>query len=145
MTVINITRRTVTQIVMRNPVTVITQGRGLMGFKGDQGDPAPNTIWQFSEDGATWSITIPENVLYMRESSDNGVTWTDAIMLPSAAQLALKANVSDVNTALALKAPLSSPALTGTPTAPTAPQGTNTNQIATTAYVFLATMEGDWA
>lgn len=34
-----------------------------------------------------------------------------------------------------LKAPLASPALTGTPTAPTAPVGTNTTQIATTAYV----------
>lgn len=37
--------------------------------------------------------------------------------------------------ALALKAPLSSPALTGTPTAPTASVGTNTTQIATTQYV----------
>lgn len=33
------------------------------------------------------------------------------------------------------KANLSSPALTGTPTAPTAAEGTNTTQIATTAYV----------
>ena len=37
--------------------------------------------------------------------------------------------------ALALKAPLSSAALTGTPTAPTASVGTNTTQIATTQYV----------
>lgn len=37
--------------------------------------------------------------------------------------------------ALALKAPLASPALTGTPTAPTAAAGTNTTQIATTAFV----------
>lgn len=35
-----------------------------------------------------------------------------------------------------LKAPLASPALTGTPTAPTAPAGTNTTQIATTAFVL---------
>ena len=33
-------------------------------------------------------------------------------------------------------APLTSPALTGTPTAPTAASGTNTTQLATTAYVY---------
>lgn len=37
------------------------------------------------------------------------------------------------------KAPLASPALTGTPTAPTAAAGTNTTQIATTAYVMART------
>lgn len=40
-----------------------------------------------------------------------------------------------VTNALALKAPLASPALSGTPTAPTAAPGTNTTQIATTAFV----------
>ena len=52
-------------------------------------------------------------------------------------------NTSDANkpvstaqqTALDLKAPLASPALTGTPTAPTASQGTSTTQIATTSFV----------
>ena len=72
--------------------------------------------------------------------------------------LGTKANITDVNTALALKAdityvdnqlstrdstisglntskaPLASPALTGTPTAPTAAVNTNTTQVATTAY-----------
>ena len=45
------------------------------------------------------------------------------------------ANVTGLQTALDLKAPLDSPALTGTPTAPTAATSTNTTQIATTAYV----------
>lgn len=40
-----------------------------------------------------------------------------------------------INTALAAKAPLASPTLTGTPKAPTASSGTNTTQIATTAFV----------
>jgi microcystin-dependent protein len=52
-------------------------------------------------------------------------------------------NTSDANkpvstaqqAALDLKADLASPALTGTPTAPTAASGTNTTQIATTAFV----------
>ncbi|GCD15588.1 phage tail protein [Escherichia coli] len=43
-----------------------------------------------------------------------------------------------INNALALKAPLSSPALTGTPTAPTAAQSVNNTQIATTAFVRSA-------
>jgi hypothetical protein len=53
-------------------------------------------------------------------------------------------NTSDANkpvstatqTALNLKANLASPALTGVPTAPTASNGTNTTQIATTAFVL---------
>lgn len=44
-------------------------------------------------------------------------------------------NVDGLQTALDAKAPLASPSLTGTPTAPTAATSTNTTQIATTAYV----------
>jgi hypothetical protein len=40
-----------------------------------------------------------------------------------------------ITNALALKAPLASPALTGTPTAPTAAAATNNTQVATTAFV----------
>ena len=45
-------------------------------------------------------------------------------------------------TAIGLKAPLASPALTGTPTAPTAAVGTNTTQIATTEFVQVANPTG---
>lgn len=45
------------------------------------------------------------------------------------------ANVTSLQTSLDAKAPLASPALTGTPTAPTAALGTNTTQVATTAFV----------
>src|SRR5210317_1402710 len=47
-------------------------------------------------------------------------------------------NVDGLQTALNAKAPLASPALTGTPTAPTATAGTNTTQVATTAFVSTA-------
>ena len=40
-----------------------------------------------------------------------------------------------IQTAVNSKANLSSPALTGTPTSPTAAAGTNTTQVATTAFV----------
>jgi len=44
----------------------------------------------------------------------------------------------NISTAIATKADLSSPTLTGTPAAPTASTGTNTTQIATTAFVIDA-------
>ena len=44
-------------------------------------------------------------------------------------------NIDNLQTTLNNKAPLLSPALIGTPTAPTANVGTNTNQIATTEFV----------
>jgi hypothetical protein len=43
---------------------------------------------------------------------------------------------TDLVSALALKAPLASPTFTGVPAAPTASPGTNTTQIATTAFVL---------
>lgn len=46
-----------------------------------------------------------------------------------------------VDVAMKNRAPLESPALTGTPTAPTADKGTNTTQIATTAFVQAAISE----
>ena len=45
---------------------------------------------------------------------------------------------NDTNNLLAQKAPLASPALTGTPTVPTAGRGTNNGQIASTAFVAQA-------
>lgn len=45
---------------------------------------------------------------------------------------------ASISASLGLKAPLASPALTGVPTAPTASGGTNTTQVATTAFVTSA-------
>lgn len=45
---------------------------------------------------------------------------------------------NNIATAVATKADLANPALTGTPTAPTASSGTSTTQIATTAFVAAA-------
>jgi hypothetical protein len=46
-----------------------------------------------------------------------------------------ESGVSALTSIVGTKAPIDSPALTGTPTAPTAAAGTNTTQIATTAFV----------
>lgn len=54
-------------------------------------------------------------------------------------QAALAAQLAgDIATALALKAPLASPALTGNPTAPTQTAGDSTTKLATTAFVSTA-------
>jgi len=70
------------------------------------------------------------------------VAWTGITGKPSsftpAAHTHVTSEVTGLDTALASKAPLASPALTGTPTAPTATAGTNSTQLATTAFVAAA-------
>ncbi|HBA9460172.1 TPA: phage tail protein [Escherichia coli] len=67
---------------------------------------------------------------FVQLSSDtNSVSETQA-----ATPKAVKAVMDETNR----KAPLNSPALTGTPTTPTAQQGTNNTQIASTAFVMAA-------
>jgi len=81
----------------------------------------------------TGTVTIPAGASI---TAPNGLVKGDV-------GLANVDNTSDVNkpvstaqqTALDLKANLASPALTGTPTAPTAAAATNTTQIATTEFV----------
>jgi hypothetical protein len=83
-------------------------------------------------------------------STNNGVALWDGTtgkLLKNGAVLGSAAFVATADlpistatqTALNLKAPLASPGLTGTPTAPTAAAATNTTQIATTAFVQAAT------
>ena len=70
------------------------------------------------------------------------VPWTGITGKPSAFTPDVHAHaISDVTglqTALDAKAPLASPAFTGTPTVPTATAGTNTTQAASTAFVQAA-------
>lgn len=74
-------------------------------------------------------------------------TFTGTVVLPSTTSIGnvdsteigyLDGVTSAIQTQLNAKAPLASPALTGTPTAPTAAAGTNSTQIATTAFVQAA-------
>lgn len=74
----------------------------------------------------------------------SGLTTADIAKLASvtatATQLNYIVNVpADTNASLAAKAPLASPALTGTPTAPTQADSDNSTKIATTAYVTAKT------
>jgi hypothetical protein len=65
-------------------------------------------------------------------------TYVDAQGASITSAVALKADKTYVDTQDATKAPINSPALTGSPTAPTAAAGTSTVQIATTAFVANA-------
>ena len=68
-------------------------------------------------------------------SANKTVTgWNEGKMTYGNIQIS-ESQVTNLTEHLNAKAPLASPALTGTPTAPTAANGTNTTQIATTAFV----------
>ena len=66
-----------------------------------------------------------------------GITGKPTSFTPSSHSHSIS-QVTSLQAALDAKAPLASPALTGSPTAPTATAGTNTTQIATTAFVAAA-------
>ena len=63
---------------------------------------------------------------------------SDADSAIAAVQADVDQNESDADAAIALKADIDSPTFTGTPAAPTAGAGTNTTQLATTAFVTAA-------
>jgi hypothetical protein len=75
------------------------------------------------------------SALGLGSAAEMAVEVFDSAGSADAVASSLSAYQTANNAALALKAPLASPALTGTPTAPTAAVATNTTQIATTAYV----------
>jgi hypothetical protein len=72
----------------------------------------------------------------------DAVAWTGITGKPSsftpAAHMHATSEVTGLDAALSAKASLASPALTGTPTAPTASAGTSSTQLATTAFVAAA-------
>ena len=71
------------------------------------------------------------------------ISETDGKISATYSDIAIaQSQVTDLTTDLGNKAPKNSPALTGTPTAPTAAAGTNTTQIATTAFVKTAVTNG---
>ncbi|EJN3722057.1 phage tail protein, partial [Escherichia coli] len=75
------------------------------------------------------NATTTQKGIVQLSSATNSTSETLA-----ATSKAVKAVMDETNK----KAPLNSPALTGTPTTPTASQGTNSTQIASTAFVMAA-------
>jgi hypothetical protein len=97
--------------------------------------------------GASTNLVVPANKkLYFIYNNSTGavtvkVTGLTGVSVPSAAKMVLVSNGTDIVTATNYMtgATFPSPTLTGTPVAPTASPGTNTTQIATTAFVTAAT------
>lgn len=83
-------------------------------------------------DGSITGSAAASKTLTAFSQTDGKVTATFSNIAIAESQ------VTNLTTDLGNKAPLASPALTGTPTAPTATAGTNTTQIATTAFVQTA-------
>jgi len=92
------------------------------------------------------SLVVPANkklyFIYNNTSSAITVKVTTGVSVPAAAKIVLVSNGTDIITATNYmasatlpSATLSSPTMTGTPIAPTASPGTNTTQVATTAFV----------
>lgn len=75
------------------------------------------------------------NLIY-RLTSDTPVRSASTVKNLPLSNVEIDGNFKVIDDELALKAPLASPALTGIPTAPTAAGGTNTTQLATTAFVL---------
>lgn len=99
----------------------------------------PGYVW----DGSEWVqigpvVNAPIKFQNTEPSSPaTGDIWVDAdgsldSLIYNAGDFATQTALSD---GLAAKAPLASPTFTGTPAAPTAAAGTNTTQVATTAFV----------
>lgn len=91
-----------------------------------------------------WYIPIDINtstgVIYAKPKLVGSAEQEDAL---TSANAYLPPSNSYVSLRLGTKAPVASPALTGTPTAPTAATSTNTTQIATTAFVHAAIENAD--
>jgi hypothetical protein len=93
---------------------------------------------KINEDVALTATATELNVLDGITSSTAELNILDGVTATTTELNYVDGVTSAIQTQLNAKAPLESPALTGTPTAPTATAGTNTTQVATTAFVSTA-------
>jgi hypothetical protein len=107
----------------------ITTSAALKVSKG--GDTMTGKFTTVASATGTAGLNLPPGVA--PSAPVNGDAWTTATALFVRINGTTLTVATDVD--LALKAPLASPALTGTPTVPTAAPGTNTTQAASTAFV----------
>jgi hypothetical protein len=81
-------------------------------------------------DGTSWNIQAG-NTTFQSHGPTHGFGQPDAVTIAQSQVTGLSASLSGLS-------PISSPTFTGIPAAPTATAGTNTTQIATTAFVATA-------
>ena len=130
----------VTQAVATGTDTVITIPNGASGV-------ARNMYLELTgTGGASTNLIVPSNkkLYFIYNNSTCAVTvkvgGQTGVSVPVGAKIALVSNGTDIVTAenYMTGATFPSPTLTGVPVAPTASVGTNTTQIATTAFVNAA-------
>ena len=118
---------------MTSPIVVVgTEAAVVQVARGAAGPPGPQGP---SGTGGSGGVIVP--VALTGDDSDDGL-GSAALALGAAAQAQAQAVAQAAGAAAGIYAPLASPALTGTPTAPTASPLTDDTQIATTAYVDSA-------
>lgn len=113
---------------------------------GDNSARLATTAWVFANAAGSAPATatplmdgtaaVGTAVKYAREDHRHPTDTSRAAVTYVDAQIATVAPVSYVDAQVALKAPLASPALTGSPTAPTPAAADNSTKIATTAWVL---------
>ena len=102
----------------------------------DEEFTAEGKTWYWSGEKWAFASTSAETI-----SAASPITYSASTQIIGINQTLLsveQSQVSNLTTSLSSKAPLDSPGLTGTPTAPTATAGANTTQIATTQFVSTA-------
>ena len=77
------------------------------------------------------------NIIF-RSSSTASIPESTSVKNAPLTNLEIDGNFRSINNDIALRAPINNPVFTGTPSAPTATSGTNTTQLATTAFVASA-------
>lgn len=117
-----------TLVVLGGPKGV----KGDTGDQGPQGDPGDNIDDETVAPDKTWSSERIDHEIGLISGGGGGAIDDTTPRLDAAY------SSSKVVSLLESKAPLASPALTGTPTAPTATAGTNSTQLANTAFVTQA-------
>ncbi|MCD5310829.1 hypothetical protein LR394_07980 [Kineosporia babensis] len=107
-----------------------SDGDGMIpAFAGPDG--GPRTVWgDHGYYGARWALDAESGA--GGGGGGGGLTGTGGSTVTTTAQVASDAALSGTY------APINSPAFTGTPSAPTAPAGNNSGQLATTAFVAAA-------
>lgn len=134
-------------------IVTANSGKIIQEYADDQ---TPNSwIRASANGGTTWAswaaifntstLQVPAQAEAQAGSATANRIWTSQRVRDNVAAYASPlghghaiSDITGLQAALDTKAPLASPALTGTPTAPTAPLGTNTNQIATMAAIKAA-------
>lgn len=127
------------------PADISTAINAVIGASPD----ALNTLQELGDalgDDANFASTVTNNLALKAPIANPTFTGTVSGVTKSMVGLSNVDNTTDTNkpvsiaqqTALNLKAPLASPSFSGTPLTPTATAGTNTTQIASTAFVKTA-------